>query len=148
MSQPARSWLLLAYKVPREPTANRVSVWRKLKRLGAVLLNDAAWVLPANPQTAEQFQWLAMEIREMGGEYTLWEAALLLDGQERDLMERFAAQVDAPYREVLAELKHKKADLAALSRRYQQIRTQDYFHSKIGRRVFEALTSAREAALK
>ncbi|MGH8128651.1 MAG: Chromate resistance protein ChrB [Gammaproteobacteria bacterium] len=148
MAQPVQSWLLLAYKVPRDPTANRVSVWRKLKRLGAVLLNDAAWVLPATPKTAEQFQWLAMEIKELGGEYTLWEAKLLLDGHGQDLMERFDAQVEAPYRKILTELKRKKADLAVLSRRYQQVRAQDYFHSELGRRVFETLTSAREAALK
>ena len=39
-------WLLLIYKVPPNPTANRVYVWRKLKQLGALLLHDAVWVLP------------------------------------------------------------------------------------------------------
>src|SRR5215470_17625520 len=62
------SWVLLVYKVPREPTAGRAMVWRKLKRLGALLLHDAVWVLPATPWTREQFQWLAVEIGELGGE--------------------------------------------------------------------------------
>ncbi len=59
------SWMLLVYKIPREPTASRAIVWRKLKRLGALLLHDAVWVLPATPWTREQFQWLAVEIGEL-----------------------------------------------------------------------------------
>jgi hypothetical protein len=42
-----RLWVLLVYKVPREPTSSRAYVWRKLKRLGALLIHDAVWVLPA-----------------------------------------------------------------------------------------------------
>lgn len=141
-------WLLLAYKVPRQPTVKRVTVWRKLKRLGAVLVNDAAWVLPATPQTTEQFQWLATEIKELGGEYTLWKAELVLDGQEQDLVKQFIAQVEAPYREILAGLKRKKPDLAALSRRFQQVQAQDYFRSELGKRVLAALVAARGAAEK
>ena len=51
MGASSQIWLLLSYKVPREPTANRVSVWRKLKKLGAVSLQDSVWVLPATPHT-------------------------------------------------------------------------------------------------
>ena len=43
----APSWVLLVYKIPREPTSSRAVIWRKLKRLGALLLHDAVWVLPA-----------------------------------------------------------------------------------------------------
>ncbi|MFL6623220.1 MAG: Chromate resistance protein ChrB [Sulfurifustis sp.] len=139
----ARSWLLLAYKVPRAPTVNRVTIWRKLRRLGAMLLNDAAWVLPATPATAEQLQWLATEIKEMGGECTLWQAELLLDEQEEELIRRFHAQVDEPYRKLLVALKRKQADIAALSRQYHLIHSQDYFRSDVGKQVFQALAEAR-----
>jgi len=43
---PEPTWVLLTYKIPREPTASRAYVWRKLKRLGALLMHDAVWVLP------------------------------------------------------------------------------------------------------
>ena len=59
-----RNWILLIYKIPNEPSAGRVFVWRKLKKLGAMLLHDAVWVLPATPQTKEHFRWLAAEIAE------------------------------------------------------------------------------------
>ncbi len=144
MEQPqAPSWVLLVYKIPREPTSSRAAVWRKLKRLGALLLHDAVWVLPATAWTREQFQWLAVEIGELGGEAYLWESSLLLNGQAEALQQQFQARVDAAYQEILGELEQNEADLVALSRRYQQVRAQDYFHSALGLHVRERLMRAR-----
>lgn len=53
-----KKWMLLVYKIPREPTAGRVFIWRKLKQLGAIALQDATGVLPQTSRTQEQFQWL------------------------------------------------------------------------------------------
>jgi hypothetical protein len=137
------SWVLLVYRIPREPTSSRATIWRKLKRLGALLLHDAVWVLPATPWTREQFQWLAVEIGELEGEAYLWESHLLLNGQEDALVRQFQARVDAAYQEVLDGLEQNDADLVALSRKYQQVRAQDYFHSEVGLQVRERLMSAR-----
>ncbi len=137
------SWVLLVYKVPREPTASRAMVWRKLKRLGALLLHDAVWVLPATPWTREQFQWLAVEIGELEGEAYLWESRLLLNGQAEALVQQFQARVESAYQEILREVEQEDADLVALSRRYQQVRAQDYFHSEMGAHVRERLMTAR-----
>jgi len=137
------SWVLLVYRIPREPTSSRATVWRKLKRLGALLLHDAVWVLPATPWTREQFQWLAVEIGELEGEAYLWESRLLLNGQEDALERQFQARVDAAYQEILDGLEQDDADLIALSRKYQQVRAQDYFHSEVGLQVRERLMSAR-----
>jgi hypothetical protein len=134
-----RTWVLLHYKIQREPSSQRVFVWRKLKRLGAVLLHDAVWVLPATPRTREQFQWLAAEVIEGGGEALQWEGQLLMAGQEDWLVAQFLAQVDAVYAEILADLTREDADLAALARRYQQARAADYFDSALGQRVRAAL---------
>ncbi len=137
------SWVLLVYKIPREPTASRAQVWRKLKRLGALLLHDAVWVLPATPWTREQFQWLAVEIGELGGEAHLWESRLLLNGQSEALVQQFHARVDVAYQEILEDLSQEESDLVALSRKYQQVRAQDYFHSELGRQVRKRLMHAR-----
>jgi len=139
----ATSWVLLVYRIPREPTSSRATIWRKLKRLGALLLHDAVWVLPATPWTREQFQWLAVEIGELEGEAYLWESRLLLNGQEDALVRQFQARVDAAYQEILDGLEQDDADLVALSRKYQQVRAQDYFHSEVGLQVRERLMSAR-----
>jgi hypothetical protein len=137
-----RTWMLLVYKVPNEPTSGRVFVWRKLKRLGAVLLHDAVWVLPAAPRTREQLRWLASEITELDGEATVWESQLAQAADEEKLVARFGEAVEGQYREILAGLKEKGRDLAALSRKYQQVQALDYFNSDTGRRVRDALAAA------
>jgi hypothetical protein len=138
------NWLLLVYKVPSEPSARRVYVWRKLKKLGAILLHDAVWSLPANARTRENLQWLASEIDELEGEVLLWEAKLTDDGQEESLIQQFSEQVDTEYRSILTELNKSDADLETLARRYQRLKQQDYFQSTTGEKVRAALIKARE----
>ena len=135
-------WVLLLYRLSTEPSARRVYVWRKLKRLGAVSLQDAVWALPLTPWTVEQFQWLAVEIREMEGSAMVWEAQLRSDGQDEDLVRQFRAQVEATYRKILTALATPDIDrheLIHLSHHYQQTQAQDYFHSSLGLEVRDAL---------
>jgi len=142
----AGAWLLLAYKVPREPTSARVYVWRKMKQLGALALQDAVWVLPATPRTREQFQWLEAEIVELGGEVTLWTTEPASDTQGRSIRQQFEQQVDTEYGEILNQLKKKAPELSVLSRRYQQARSRDFFQSEIGQKVRQALLAAEGEA--
>ncbi|MBU6411468.1 MAG: ChrB protein, partial [Verrucomicrobia bacterium] len=65
------SWLLLLYGLPTKRNAERVSLWRKLKKFGAVQLKSSAYVLPDNPANYERFQWLSKQIQDGGGEATL-----------------------------------------------------------------------------
>lgn len=143
MAADARRWLLLIYAVPRNPSASRVYVWRKLKRLGAIMLQDAVWVLPATPRAREQFQWLATEIEELRGHAMLWEAHLLLARQEQDLVRQWEAQLAATYQKILQALRRQSPDRATLARQFQQAQGQDYFHSALGQKVRAALRAAR-----
>ena len=132
---PMFNWILLNYKLPTHPSALRVYVWRKLKRLGALLLNDAIWVLPDTPRTFEQFQWLATEIQEMQGEVTFWRSDLVMGLPEVKLVEQFTKQVNQEYKDLLKKLGKKNPDLSRLSQEYQQIVGRDYFQSEIGKQV-------------
>jgi hypothetical protein len=143
MAVDKRSWLLLIYKVPPDPTARRVYVWRKLKRLGAILLHDAVWVLPPTAYTREQLQWLTTEIVEMNGEALVWEAQLMSAEQDEALVKQFIAQAEAAYNEILTESAKPETDLAALSRQYQQVKASDYFNSALGQQVRVALMTAK-----
>jgi hypothetical protein len=67
-------WVLLAYRMPREPSTPRISVWRKLRKLGALQIVDGLVALPADPRTIEAFDWLADEVLEAGGEAWTWRA--------------------------------------------------------------------------
>ena len=134
-------WLLLHYKLPNKPSALRVYIWRKLRRLGAVLLHEAIWVLPDQSRTAEQIQWLANEIEEMGGNAFYWRANSLLAAQEESIVHQFQEQVDVVYSDLLKRLEKSRPDLQEISREYQQALAQDFFHSKLGLLVREKLTS-------
>jgi hypothetical protein len=136
------AWLLLVYRIPREPTAGRVFVWRKLKALGALALQDAVWVLPRTPRTHEQFQWLAAEITELQGEAMLWQAEQLYATDTEALRRQFLEPVEAEYREILAALKKKGRDLEALSKRFQEVQARDHFASELGRQTREKLLAA------
>ncbi len=137
------NWLLLHYKLPSKPSALRVYIWRKLKRMGAILLHEAVWVLPDTPRTAEQYQWLTAEIQEMGGEVYYWKSNTAVVEQDESITQQFNEQVDTVYSDLLKKIDKPKADLQEISQRYQQAASQDFFHSKLGILVREKLTSKR-----
>src|SRR5260221_11462011 len=127
-----QAWVLLIYTMPREPTAPRVAVWRKLKKLGALRLHDAAWVLPATPALLEQVRWLATEIRECQGEALVWHAKGEAPEQDESLIAQLIAPAEMVYQATLAARDQPGADPADLARRYRQILATDYFHAPSG----------------
>jgi hypothetical protein len=137
------TWLLLHYNLPAKPSARRVYIWRKLKALGAVVLQNAIWVLPETVHTTEHFRWLVTEIQEINGEASLWRSSLVLGIPESGLIEKFNEQVDREFAALLNKLDRKGADLAEISRLYQQIAREDYFQSELGREVRERLLALR-----
>jgi hypothetical protein len=76
-------------------------VWRRLRRLGAVLVHDAVWVLPADARTREAYEWLAEEIEEQGGTTWMWEASGSA-AQDRALIELFRRDADGRYGAIAA----------------------------------------------
>ena len=98
-----QSWLLFLYKVPHEPSSYRVYVWRKLKRIGALLLHDSAWALPMSSRSLAQFQELATEIAKLGGDSLLWEARLAVGIQDEALVGALLAQLEPAIDEVPAK---------------------------------------------
>ncbi len=129
-------WVLLAYRLPREPSAPRVTIWRKLRRLGVVQLLDGLVALPGDARTREQFDWLADEVLESGGEAWVWLGRLGSAGQERSVAERMARSVAADYAAVTeeaaacereAEDAVRRRVVARLRRELQRIGRRDYF---------------------
>lgn len=93
-------WVLLAYRLPREPSNPRVGVWRKLERLGVARLGDGLVALPADARTREQLDWLAEEILEASGAATVWLATPGSAAQERAIAAAMRAARAAEYRAV------------------------------------------------
>ena len=134
----------MVYKVPPRPTSNRVYVWRKLKKTGALLWHDAVWILPSADRTKEHFQWLAAEIVELGGEAQVWEAHAAWIGQEDFLIRKFREQSDDAYRAILERLQAPDADRVQLANAYVHAKRTDYFQSELGEQVRNLLEQSRD----
>jgi ChrB-like protein len=143
-------WLLLAYRLPREPSTPRIAVWRKLGRLGVLKIGDGLVGLPAEARSQEQLEWIADEIVEAGGEATLWRSTLTSARAERALVERMTGAIAAEYRRVIAEAEEAGAGgrparrpvVARLRRKLRAISQRDYFappEREEARRAVESL---------
>ena len=102
MSDERRRWVLLAYRVPREPSTPRIAVWRKLRRLGVAQIVDGLVAVPESTDNAEQMGWIANDVLDAGGEAHLWTAELHSVKQERELVARLNREVSDAYREFAA----------------------------------------------
>jgi hypothetical protein len=110
-------WVLLSYRLPREPSAPRVTVWRKLRRLGAVQLVDGLVALPASSQNRERFDWLADEVVDAGGEAWTFDAVTGSKEQHRALTSRLTDAAAEDYRALLDEARALLASPERLQRR-------------------------------
>jgi len=127
--EPVRGrWVLLSYRVPREPSAPRIAVWRKLKRLGVAQLSDGLVALPADARTREHLEWIAQEVREAGGQAGVWLAEPTDPAQDRALAAEMTTARAAEYEAVTAEAAQAAALPAA-----QQRRTGDRLRAELGR---------------
>jgi hypothetical protein len=97
-------WLLLLYELPTRRSSQRVSLWRRLKKLGALALKTSAYLLPDLPAHHERFQWLAKQITDDGGEATLIRAQEIEGVSQRQLLAQFNAARAAEYDEIIQEL--------------------------------------------
>lgn len=135
MTSRRTAWVLLAYRLPREPSTPRSALWRKLRRLGATQVLDGLAALPLDARNREQLEWLADEVVEAGGEATIWVAELGSAAQERELAARMAEAVTADYRALVADAEaareepagSRRRTLARLRRELRRIRARDYF---------------------
>jgi hypothetical protein len=149
-------WLILIYQLPREPSRHRVAVWRKLKALGALYLQDGVAALPEDAVTREQLEWLQLRVREAGGEATLWEALPNTVAEGKSLVEEFRASREAAYKDLIPaadRLRRKAAlgsdaaslleELGKIEREFRAERRRDYFRSPLRNEAAAALRAVR-----
>jgi hypothetical protein len=133
-----------------------VAVWRRLKKMGAVQIKTSTYLLPDEPAQYEQFQWLAQQIRDYGGDSTLVRAQEIegLTGEKAVAMFNEARAGD--YVELRRSLqsfigRRKKMDaeeaaagLKRLTRQFREIRAVDFFDSPRGHDIAMLLRRAED----
>jgi hypothetical protein len=128
-------WVLLAYRLPREPSTPRIALWRRLRRLGAAQLLDGLVGLPFDAKTREQLEWVAEDVTERGGDASIWIARPSTVAEERALASRMRAAIAADYRAVVDAARSaagsdpvaKRRTLRRLRETLRAIEARDYF---------------------
>lgn len=106
------TWLLLTYKVPPEPAKKRIALWRKLKGMGAVYLQNGVCLLPKTDDHTRRLKIIENEIGEMSGDSVLLETVALDGAQAEKVVARFKADRDEEYAEFLDKCKDFEAEIA------------------------------------
>jgi hypothetical protein len=147
------TWVMLAHRMPREPSAPRLAVWRRLRSLGVAQLLDGLVTLPLDSRNRERLEWVAEEVIERGGEATVWIAQPATAREERALAARMRERIADEYRAVIAVAETAAAEgtgrhrrtLARLRRELGRIARRDYFpppERELAREAVEALARA------
>jgi hypothetical protein len=138
MQMEIATWLLLLYALPAKRGGARVTLWRKLKKFGALPLKTSAYVLPDNAMQYERLQWLAKEIQDAGGEATLIRVEKIEGMPYTRIIRLFNAARADDYRELEEAGKalarkgtaaNLRAEFERLQRRFAEIQEVDYFRS-------------------
>jgi hypothetical protein len=158
-------WWMLIHQIPPKPSYLRVKVWRRLQRLGAVAVKNSVYVLPRSEQAQEDFQWVAREIAEGGGEASICETRFVEGLSDKQVVAMFHAARDADYarvaeaaRQLLEEVgsgsrisgekrAQAEARLARLKRRSAEVSSIDFLGAP-GRQVVDKLLGNLEARLR
>jgi hypothetical protein len=146
--QRSGAWLLLVFTLPTAKASERVGVWRKLQRYGAVALPASGYVLPNNSMNQERFEWLATSIRSSKGQAAVAHVSSFDELRNEQIENMFNEARTREYQLLEKELKKLSKlpnrdklnpGVVRLKRRLQQTVEIDFFGSPIRARIEEAV---------
>jgi vacuolar-type H+-ATPase subunit I/STV1 len=141
-------WLVLTYRLPAEPSRHRVAVWRELRRVGALSLQQATWAVPARGEFIDAVSRAVSLVERAGGEAVVFDgtprgqesdvrlAQLFTKDREEEWQEfvsecgKFEKEIDKEIRTekfTAAELDEEEQNLERLRRWFRELRARDVF---------------------
>ena len=147
-------WLLFTFTLPARDASQRVEVWRKLIRYGALPLGNSGYLLPNHPANQERFEWLAAAIRKHRGEASVVRVESIDNLPSSQLTARFMEAREREYQKLIRDLqkysavtasKRKPGALRRLRARFAEIVEIDFFTSPLRKRTEELLVSAERS---
>jgi hypothetical protein len=162
-----QGWLLFFYSIPSKPVSNRMKIWRKLGKAGAVALKGSVYILPLDEEHYEFFQWLVSEVTSMGGEAAFTGVEKIDSMKDQEIVDLFVRHVEEDgYQQVkrsVAELEIKVnsirkgsklqnakafAELSnKITKAFEEARETDFFQSRTGKEL-QAKIKFLQAAVK
>jgi hypothetical protein len=149
MDRSRHSYLLLIYQVPTQPSAARVAVWRELKRLGALYLQQSVCVMPNTVAYRGKLEAVTERIAGLGGIYHLLPLRQVPEDEDAKIVDGFRAQSTLGYDEIIencevnftkeiefetyrqnftyAEAEEIRQDLEKIRRWYDRVLERDWF---------------------
>lgn len=97
-----REWLVLSYTLPREPSRYRVSLWRKLKKIGAVSIQQSLWFLPLTKENCIAFDDIKNEVTLYSGEALVMKTITEAETSEK-IIGRFNEARNEEYTELIEQ---------------------------------------------
>lgn len=154
-------WVVFSYSLPSKPQSSlRVTLWRRLRRLGAVAPKSGIYVLPARDECIEAFQWLTQEVQQANGEALVMHVEQFEALTDSQLIELFREARREDYAELEAQVEamekafslktkpevHQIRDLLGkLRRRYADLAHVDFFNTSEGTQLAARLASMEQA---
>ena len=161
-------WELVVYRVPTEPASGRVSIWRDLKQMGGLYLQQCVCILPERDDLAPKLAKVTAKIPELGGEVWRFELPSVTAEDETRLVDNFRALRNKEYAEIVEECETKfvkeiefehfrqnysfeeaeeiSQDLDKIKRWFARVGERDWFEAD-GRREVEAWIERCETLL-
>jgi hypothetical protein len=142
-------WLLLLFSLPARRASERVGIWRKLQKFGALPLRNSGYVLPNLAMNRERFEWLATAIRGFKGDASVLQVQAIDDLPPGMLEEQFRQARAKDYASLLRNIQKLKpsapaldAQVKKLRRRFEDIVAIDFFESPLRQKIEEAFRRA------
>ncbi|MGH9714540.1 MAG: chromate resistance protein ChrB domain-containing protein [Candidatus Acidiferrales bacterium] len=154
-SEQGAPWLLLTFTLPGKRASQRVEIWRKLRRYGAIPLGNSGYLLPNDATNQERLEWLATSLRNYGGEASVIRVQAIDNLNRQQLIGRFSQARSREYHEIIRQLqgilsgtstRKSPTRVVQLRNRFQEIVSIDFFGNPLQARVQELLKQAERTS--